>query len=262
MAVEVATKIADLNKLWPLGTDPKSEGDDHIRLIKNALQSTDGGALTKVAVTVLTSSGTYTKPAGLKFLEVWSIGGGGAGSNSSGAGAGQASGSGAGGGGGTSYRLYAAAAVAATTGYTIGAGGATPGGAGGAGGATSFAGQTGGGGTGGGTISPATASLGLQSSGRGAGGSASGGILNIAGGDSQFGWCNPHGRVGVALGGIPGGSMFTQSLVGTISGGAPANGVTGLFPGGGGTGSATGASGAAGSGSAGGAGAIVMKEYF
>lgn len=30
--------IQDLNPSWPTGTDPKSQGDDHIRLIKQALQ--------------------------------------------------------------------------------------------------------------------------------------------------------------------------------------------------------------------------------
>jgi hypothetical protein len=40
MAVESATTLAGLNPAWPLGTDLKSEGDDHIRLIKSLLKST------------------------------------------------------------------------------------------------------------------------------------------------------------------------------------------------------------------------------
>ena len=44
MPIEAATTIATLNPLWPLGTDPKSQGDDHIRLTKNVLQ-TDFAAL-------------------------------------------------------------------------------------------------------------------------------------------------------------------------------------------------------------------------
>ena len=49
MGIETGTKIADLNALWPLGSDPKSQGDDHLRLIKSILQSdapslADGGA--------------------------------------------------------------------------------------------------------------------------------------------------------------------------------------------------------------------------
>ena len=40
MTVESATYIDDLNAAYPLGTDPKSEGDDHIRLIKSTLKTT------------------------------------------------------------------------------------------------------------------------------------------------------------------------------------------------------------------------------
>lgn len=34
MPLEQGTTIADLNPLWPTGNDPKSQGDDHIRLMK------------------------------------------------------------------------------------------------------------------------------------------------------------------------------------------------------------------------------------
>jgi hypothetical protein len=40
MPLETSTTIAGLNALWPTGTDPKSEGDDHLRLIKEVLQLT------------------------------------------------------------------------------------------------------------------------------------------------------------------------------------------------------------------------------
>ncbi len=33
------TQISDLNPLWPLGSDVKSQGDEHIRLIKVAMLS-------------------------------------------------------------------------------------------------------------------------------------------------------------------------------------------------------------------------------
>ena len=39
MTVETATKISQLNPLGPPGSDPKSEGDNHIRLIKSCLQA-------------------------------------------------------------------------------------------------------------------------------------------------------------------------------------------------------------------------------
>ena len=39
MGLETGDTIADLNPNWPLGTDPKSQGDDHLRLIKEVMQS-------------------------------------------------------------------------------------------------------------------------------------------------------------------------------------------------------------------------------
>lgn len=46
MGVESATKISQLNPAWPLGSDPKSEGDNHLRLIKDVLQK-DAAAISK-----------------------------------------------------------------------------------------------------------------------------------------------------------------------------------------------------------------------
>lgn len=40
MTIEVASYISDLNAANPAAGDAKSEGDDHIRLIKSVLQST------------------------------------------------------------------------------------------------------------------------------------------------------------------------------------------------------------------------------
>ena len=39
MGLEAANNIGELNPAWPLGSDPKSEGDNHIRLIKSILQA-------------------------------------------------------------------------------------------------------------------------------------------------------------------------------------------------------------------------------
>lgn len=39
MGLETPTDIATLNPLWPLTSDPRSEGDDHIRNLKIALQA-------------------------------------------------------------------------------------------------------------------------------------------------------------------------------------------------------------------------------
>lgn len=40
MALETATYISDLNSSNPTSTDPVSQGDDHLRLIKSALKTT------------------------------------------------------------------------------------------------------------------------------------------------------------------------------------------------------------------------------
>ena len=39
MPFEDPTFIENLNQAWPLGTDPKSEGDDHLRGLKNAIKN-------------------------------------------------------------------------------------------------------------------------------------------------------------------------------------------------------------------------------
>lgn len=40
MGLETASYIADLNPVYPLGSDSKSQGDDHLRLLKAVLQTT------------------------------------------------------------------------------------------------------------------------------------------------------------------------------------------------------------------------------
>lgn len=52
MGIENATYIKDLIPTWPEGTDPKSQGDDHLRLLKAVLQDQFPGFTTDVAVTV------------------------------------------------------------------------------------------------------------------------------------------------------------------------------------------------------------------
>ena len=46
MPLENSNTIAGLNPTWPLGSDPKSQGDDHLRLIKDVLQK-DAAALSE-----------------------------------------------------------------------------------------------------------------------------------------------------------------------------------------------------------------------
>src|SRR4051812_38508920 len=40
MPLETSTFINGLTASWPIAADPKSQGDDHLRLIKSVLQST------------------------------------------------------------------------------------------------------------------------------------------------------------------------------------------------------------------------------
>lgn len=52
MGLELFGNIDDLNELFPLGTDPKSEGDDHIRGVKESLKGNVSGdsAVTRLLV--------------------------------------------------------------------------------------------------------------------------------------------------------------------------------------------------------------------
>jgi len=43
MGLETGTQIQDLNPAWPLGSDDVSQGDDHLRLIKECLQGSFPG---------------------------------------------------------------------------------------------------------------------------------------------------------------------------------------------------------------------------
>ena len=43
MGLEAGTSIAALDAVWPLGSDPENQGDDHIRLIKAVLKTTFPG---------------------------------------------------------------------------------------------------------------------------------------------------------------------------------------------------------------------------
>ena len=52
-------KVSDLNDAWPLGTDPKSQGDDHIRFCKKAMLSGDFSGIDLLA-DAITASGALT----------------------------------------------------------------------------------------------------------------------------------------------------------------------------------------------------------
>lgn len=73
------TKISDLNPLWPLGSDQKLAGDDHIRNIKTALQTV---SFLK-SIQTFTASGSWVRPAGVARILIYCLGGGGGGNGGS-----------------------------------------------------------------------------------------------------------------------------------------------------------------------------------
>lgn len=207
--------------------------------------------------TTISVSGTYTKPAGLKLLEVTCIGGGGGGIDIPATAAGQSSVTSGGGGGGTTVKTYAADEVPATVPMTVGAGG----GLSASGGTTSFLSQTAIGGTpaqalGAGTTWVAT--------GGGGGGGGAGFDIRQLGGPG--GWCIrcPGGASIPSITAGGGGGSFTaptqadrvySATLAPVSGGLIGFGVG--CSGGGNIGAA-----AAQPGGGGANGAIILKEFF
>lgn len=57
MALETGTFVGDLNATNPTSTDPKSQGDDHLRLLKTVLKNTFAGFPGLVVVTGIESQG-------------------------------------------------------------------------------------------------------------------------------------------------------------------------------------------------------------
>ncbi|MFR9780148.1 hypothetical protein ACL02O_29345 [Micromonospora sp. MS34] len=134
-------------------------------------------------VQTFTADGTFTVPAGARWIRAYGVGGGGGGGGVTGATGGNGAGGG-GGSGGYCESVWAAAELPAQVDVTVGVGGAAgaAGAAGGQGGATSFGGLwTAGGGLGGGGV---TANATDTSGGRGAGGSANGGNVRNAPGEA------------------------------------------------------------------------------
>lgn len=180
---------------------------------------------------VFTANGTWTKPSGAQYVEVEVVGGGGGGGGVTGAGAGVGSGGG-GGSGGYVRKLFAASALSATEAVVIGAGGA--GAASGgvtatAGGNTTFDVLTGGGGAGGGGVTSATTS---QAGAAGAGGTATGGDVNIPGSTGDIG----RTISGVAVfTGRGAGSQFGPQTPASTSSGTPGTTASGYGCGGSGS---------------------------
>jgi len=171
--------------------------DDFIpSTIAHSLSLSGSGSISNIASTTVyatTTTGTWTKPANLKFLIVEVVGGGGAGegftSNSTTA-------YGGGGGGGYCKKVIPAAAVGTTETVTIGAGGTGATTSGGSGGNSSF-----------GSHCTGTGGVGASSSAGGAGSIGTGGDLNLTGqtgGAPLFAGTTPV----VSVSGVGGNSLF------------------------------------------------------
>lgn len=271
MAVETSTTISGLNAAWPLGSDLRSEGDNHLRLIKAVLQSVfdDSGAVLKTTKPygglrdfVFTTSGIWTKPSDLKYLDVILVGGGGGSSNVPATAAGQASASSGGGAGAVIQARYKASDLPATVAYTVGAGGtaattAT------AGGNSTFKLLTAGGGAGGGGGGPTNTVGNTVAAAGGVASSTETGIRQILtnGGDGGPGWFNSPNGIGWAWPGQGGVNMFVP-LRPQIPALSTRQGGGGVSPGGGATGACNGVSQGAQTGGAGAVGILYLTEWF
>jgi hypothetical protein len=220
-----------------------------------------GGQLIAPTKTLLTTlgSGTYTAPAGAKWLKLYIIGGGGGGGGCSSTAAQGGGGGGGGGGAQQTHWIANSSAVTYQASYIIGSGG--PGGSAGnnagiSGSSTVYAVYNAGGGVGGGG-SGTVSGVGVMNV-PSAGGSASGGA-NI----NNNGYPGTSGFVllgtSSAIGGIGGLTDFGSPGSGSVNGNAGGSGSGYGYGGNGGT-SVNG--GAAQSGGAGASGIIIIEEFY
>ena len=193
---------------------------------------------------VFTSTGTWTKPSGLKRVRVFVTGGGGGGgqpaSNSNNGGGGAA--------GGTAIKVIEASSLGSTESVSVG-GGSARGNPAGQGGTSSFGSHCSATGGKGGS-SDSTASQYVE------GGVGSSGDLNLKGQGGEGG--NPANSAGV--GGIGGNSYWGGGAHGGSNYNRPHAG-DGTLGGGGGGGFRT-TAGASGNGGAGGQGVVYVEQYF
>jgi hypothetical protein len=218
--------------------------------------SKEGGRLRNIIY--MTESGTYEKPAWLKFVRVKGVGGGGGGGGCAATSTAQKGFSGSGSGGGYFEKRILAAALAESETVTIGAmgsGGAAGNNTGSTGGTTSFGAHcsaTGGAG-GGGSI--ATPDSGGNATVPAVAGSASGGDVNLsgfAGGTGRLFQGGTFLNIGGGFSHLSGQSAFDFTT-------APAP--TGSLYGGGGCGTYIPASSAAKAGGNGAPGIVIIEEY-
>ena len=221
--------------------------------------------ISNIVQTVITTSGTYVKPASLKFLQVEGVGAGAGAAGANATSASQGSCSGGAGAGAWGIRLFAASELAASVPYTIGAAGVGTTTAGGGGGGTTDFGGTlnctlaGGGGS---TRTGILTALGSSAGGLGGvpGAGWTVGVRGSAGGTCYANLIGAVGNMGLRpAGGISRyGTQMTNDLF--MGNGDGSNG-TGY--GSGGTGSIShGASGTQKTGGDGTSGMLIFTEYF
>jgi hypothetical protein len=234
-------------------TEYYAEADEVLALPDLVMKVTviDGNAAPGADVT-----GTYVKPAGLKYLQVELWGAGGAGGGVSTATPPTRGAAVGGGGGAYSRKLYKAEDLAASEAYVVARGANTPGASGAAGTASTFKGMTAGGGFGGGIATPTNVNSVLT---RVGGGVATGGDANFNGGHGGSAWWLQDSIIMSGNGGASplGGGTCGR---GNAAQGAGADGSPGNAPGGGGAGAATATN--ASTGGAGAPGRLILTEYF
>jgi len=212
-----------------------------------------------INIQTFTSSGTYTPTAGMLYCIIEAVGGGGGGGGAAATGANNAVGGG-GGAGGYARLKASAATIGASQTVTINTGGA--GGTAGAnngsnGGSVTFGAlitcNGGTGGTGGAAGNPSYVA-------GGAGGTATGGDVNIAGGRGSYGFGVGTSNVN-SLGGLGGNSMlgFASTAGGSATSGT---GVSAGNYGAGGSGGYSSVSSAAAAGGNGSNGIVIVTEYI
>jgi len=205
---------------------------------------------------VFTSSGTWTKPAGLKEVKITVVGGGGGGGLTNDTSV--SVGSGGGGGGGASIRVLAAASVGATETVTVGSGGASDT----AGGTSSFGSLASA--TGGQPGENSTAFAGgTNFNNGGVGGVGSSGDINIKGGGGGFGVGMSTSGANGSVGGSGGSSILGGGAISKgIFPGLAASGDNGGLYGGGGGGAGARSNSTLISGGAGAAGIVIVEEFY
>jgi hypothetical protein len=214
-------------------------------------------------ITYLTTgtAATYTTPTGVRALFVECLGGGGGGGGVNGTSAGQGGAAGAGSGAGCATKLITSPSASYT--YTVGAGGAagasTPTDGTNGGDSTFTDGVltlTGGGGVGGLSVSASANYVLYEDT---AGGTASGGDINISGGVGSGRYVGPF----VALGGRSGGgSIFGGGAIGQFVNNAAATGLAATSYGAGGSGAVSESVATNAAGGAGYQGVIRITEYY